>query len=968
MPKKSIPESIIHWANIQPDAPAIFEFNGEVTYEELCRRAATVARQLHDLGAVKGELVPIMTEGGADMVAGMLACLQRASVFVPIDVGAPVERTKKMLKDLSCRFAIVDVGLDVTNLLRKDVKILRPLAGEKFEACECLGDDTTIYGFFTSGSTGTPKCCLNTHLGLANRFAFNTAVRPLTAGDAVMQNSKHTFDPVLWQTLWPLTRGAAVVIPKRGGLLDIEKTIKLIDQHHVVMTDIVPSVLSVLLDFLELRPDEASRLNSLGELFVGGEEISSRLVQRSLNLLPWVRLTNTYGPTEAAIGMIFHHFDGTEDANVPLGNPIPGTSCAVVDEDLKPVPDGTTGQLVIAGHCLGKGYLNDVTKTNSAFKTIILPSGATKHFLTGDRAVRKNGKIFFRGRSDKQIKIRGVRVELKEIEETYESHSEITQLRVVPVESIAGDYRLHAFLTTRSNITLDELRQFGQVMLPTEFIPSSFKQISEFQTTSAGKIDRAFLKKLAFSTESKESETTLQSVTNIVEEYFDRAIAPNEDLFLAGLDSLNAMRLTMSIEKQFSKSLSTSQLYANPTIFGMEEYLSSFQIRSSKHTEKQPDFSYWCNIDLPTNTSPKVVLLTGATGYLGAHLLVELSNKPNTKVICLVRGNSLTTAVHRLHKASIGFALHQSVDWNRVEVILGDLSKIQLGIDSVERERLSGTLSAIYNAGADVSFVKPLRHLEAVNIQAVISLAEIAMSASDCHLHHVSSTAALSMTISRLDLNPEVRDVPLANGYAQSKFAAELSMKALMDKGLKATVYRVGEIMPSPTYISPNPRSSVVCYLRTLAYVRTAPDTNDTVDYCPVDTVAKTIASYDNPVSKFVGLANQKRVSLVELVAAMNGYGSQILSCDRQSVFNAIRSASREVGPPDFVSITWDTIKKYGADVHWPIMSFSEQTVHRLGSVEGWPKIDTKYLSVALSRMVMEQGAMPIAAADFEKT
>lgn len=962
MNSQSIFEDVSSWVDRQPSVPAIFEDSREVTYGELNSRAAGIAQRMHDFGAEQGDLVPIITCGGADMVAGMLACLRMAAVFVPIDVHAPVERTKHMLSDLSPRFAIVDPELDVSHLVDRKIELLRAFPDGRCNISRRLHDASTIYGFFTSGSTGSPKCCLNTHLGLANRFAFNTSVYPLQPGDAVMQNSKHTFDPVLWQTLWPLTRGATVVIPKRDGLLDIEKTVNTVERHHVVMTDIVPSVLSVLLDYLSLHRGEIPKLNSLRELFVGGEEISPLLVQRSLKLLPWVRLTNTYGPTEAAIGMIYHHFDGSEDEDIPLGKPIPGTTCEIVDQNLKPVAEGTTGQLVIAGNCLGAGYLHDDDKTAAAFKSIALGQRSVRHFLTGDRALQKDGRIYFRGRTDKQLKIRGVRIELKEIEETYERHPEIVQLRVVPVENGNQELRLHAFFTAHGTLAQGDLRHIGKQSLPLEFIPSSFRQLPEFATTSSGKIDRAILKKLAAAEKTSEPESSVDVVKGIIEQQLGQKVGLHENLFEAGMDSLNAMRLALTIEEQFRKPVSASQLYRTPTVTGIQEFLSTDCKRLTTSEDKVSDLSQWCEVDVSADRPQSTVLLTGATGYLGAHLLVELSNRINSKVVCLVRGPSLTAALHRLHEMSAKYGLHGHVVWDRVEVVLGDLAKKQLGMDASTRDRLTGNVSAIYNAGADVSFVKPFSQLEAANVKAVIALAEIAKSTNDCHLHHVSSSATLSMSTMRLDLPPEVPELLPAGGYAQSKLAAELAVKSLMDKGLKATVYRVGEIMPSPTHVFPNPRSSVVCYLRTLAFIRAAPSANDTVDYCPIDIVARTIAEHNDPNIGFVGLANQDRIGLAKLVTIMNKSGAQISICGRKRVFDAIRSASEDHASPDFVSITWDTIRNHGPDVHWPIMSFCERPVQRLGAVEKWPEIDTKYLSAALSRMIKEQGATPAVA------
>ena len=477
--KNSILKKILVSAQRNPDALAIIEDNRSITYGNLISQAESIAQQLYDHDCQAEEPVAIITNGGIDMIAGMIGSLQVATTFVPLDVSAPVERTMQMLLDLKSRTVITDRDLAIDHIVDPEINIIRPRSGVQCNTYRPLYNESVIYGFFTSGSTGQPKCCLNTHLGLSNRFAFNTSVKPLGTGDSIMQNSKHTFDAVLWQALWPLTAGATVIIPKRDNLVDIERTINTIHTHNVIMTDIVPSVLTVLLAYLDIHPEDRTKLKSLTELFVGGEETSVQLVQRLKKMLPWVRLTNTYGPTEAAIGMIYHHFEGTETEDIPLGKPIPGTTAIVLDENLEPVADGIVGQLVIGGNCLGTGYHNDVSKSEKAFPNIGTTENKRQVFLTGDRTVIKNGLLYFRGRADKQIKIRGVRVELKEIETSFEAHPEIIQFRVVPVSEMVGSTRLHAFYTAHAMLSDSDLKDFAKERLPSEFIPSYFQKIDQ---------------------------------------------------------------------------------------------------------------------------------------------------------------------------------------------------------------------------------------------------------------------------------------------------------------------------------------------------------------------------------------------------------------------------------------------------------------------------------------------------------
>ncbi|MBJ7536729.1 non-ribosomal peptide synthetase [Marinomonas transparens] len=946
MDQKSIFEQFIVSAGKYPDAIAIVDSKSSITYSQLLGKIGSISIQLYEFGCRREEIVPIISSGGADMVAGMFACLQVAATFVPIDISSPSERTVQMLEDLGSRIVLTDATSNIDHVLISGLNIIRPKSNVVCDRKRLLSDDSIIYGFFTSGSTGKPKCCLNTHLGLVNRFEFNTSVKMLNVGDSILQNSKHTFDPVLWQTLWPLTLGATVVIPERSGLLDIEKTIDTISHFNVVMTDIVPSVLTVLLDYLEHHPDKASKLESLMELFVGGEEASIQLLERVRGFLPWVRLTNTYGPTEAAIGMVYHHFDGTETSDIPLGKPIPGTIAVVLNQEFKPVEDGEIGQLAIGGACLGKGYYNDYSKTASVFKSIELTNGVKTVFLTGDRAVIQNERIYFRGRTDKQVKIQGVRVELKEIESTFEEHPEIIQFRVVPVFQHNKETTLVSFFTAHTGLTSKNLRLFAKDRLPREFIPRVFNQVSEFVTTTSGKIDRSVIRRMADEATFDRVKSNVKGLQELVQNLTGILVQVGENLFEAGLDSLNAIRLSLKIEENFSVKMSTSHLYENPTIEAIQNFL---QNKTGQNVNEYSVFSKWQDIKISPKKIREKVLLTGATGYLGAQLLSYLSKEDGIDVICFIRSSNEAQAMSKLHKVALKFSLHNRINWDNVKTILGDFTLPGLGISERDRDWLLSTLTRVYNAAAEVNFVKPFYMLERTNVHAVVELAEIAASVPDCQFYHISSTTVIGGNGTYVDTPPTARDFgSMSSGYAQSKLAAELALQSISCNGFPVTIYRVGELMPSPTSSIPNSKSIVVCYLRTLAHIGIFPDDLDSLDYSPVDAAAKQIVHRNSDNKLVVGLANQNRTSLFNIVEGLNQSGANIVSAPKSHVFEAIRLSVSEGLAPEYVSIIWSLIRNLGADNHWPILSYSNKLSELIGPSGEWPEVSVNYLSQGL--------------------
>jgi non-ribosomal peptide synthetase component F len=224
-----------------------------------------------------------------------------------------------------------------------------------------------IYGIFTSGTTGVPKCALNRHGGLAKRFAFMTRYFAATGDEIVLQNSGHTYDSSLWQLCWPLTTGGRTVLPVQGEFLNLHRTIDTIAHYGVTATDFVSSIFSALVATVDGDERAQRKLSCLRHVVVGGEEINPRAVHRMRELLPGLRVTNGYGPTETSIGMIFHPVSASDGETIPLGRPIDNCFAVIVDDELRPLPAGTVGEIAIGGACLGAGYHANPEATAAVF-------------------------------------------------------------------------------------------------------------------------------------------------------------------------------------------------------------------------------------------------------------------------------------------------------------------------------------------------------------------------------------------------------------------------------------------------------------------------------------------------------------------------------------------------------------------------------------------------------------------------
>ncbi|HEU5320218.1 MAG TPA: amino acid adenylation domain-containing protein, partial [Methylomirabilota bacterium] len=423
-----------------PRRAAITHEGRTLTYADLDGKASTLAHRLAGHGAAKGDVVPLVMNNGLELPVAMLATMKLGAVFVPVDATWPAERIDTILRQVrpttlvttedarpGAAWAAASVVIDVDGLAA--AAPTRPLA-------EVTADDL-IYGFFTSGSTGVPKCALNIHRGLVNRFLFMTRRYASDGRDVVLQNSRHVFDSSIWQLLWPLTNGSRVVIPRAAAHLDLASTVESIAQHGVTMTDFVPSVFNALVELVAATPALRDRLASLRQLLIGGEEMSARAVHTFRRLLPHVGLTNTYGPTEASIGMIFHEVRPDDGDAIPLGRPIDNTFAVVLDDHLRVVPVGVLGEICIGGECLGPGYLADPAKTRAAFVDNPVPEiPGARLYRTGDLGYQRwDGHFRFVGRRDFQVKVGGVRIELGEVEAALLRHAGVREAKV----AVTGD-------------------------------------------------------------------------------------------------------------------------------------------------------------------------------------------------------------------------------------------------------------------------------------------------------------------------------------------------------------------------------------------------------------------------------------------------------------------------------------------------------------------------------------------------
>ncbi|GAC44492.1 non-ribosomal peptide synthetase [Paenibacillus popilliae] len=475
----------------------------EMTYEELEQRSNQLAHHLllHNRG--EKNVVGVCVDRSLELVISLMAILKAGAAFVPIDMELPPNRMYHILQDADVKVCLAQKHVrqklmpDGVSLvcLDSDGDRIGRYPSSRPERSATAASPVSIY--YTSGSTGKPKGVINLHRGWVNRMCWMQKHVQLKPGETVLQKTTLTFDDAAVELFWTLMCGGRVALLEPGLHRDPRSIIQACIQYEAVHVQFVPSMLNLVLD--EITPEDLRQLHKLRSTISSGEALTANLVTRGFAKLPGT-LTNTWGATEVSIDSTFHVAaweDMEAEGAVCIGRPIDNNRCYVLDEYLQPVPPGVTGNLYVAGVGLAQGYLNLPERTAQAFiPDPFIPE--ERMYRTGDLGFyRSDGSLQFMGRADHQVKIRGMRVELGEIEAILLQHGNVKEAVVIVDEDTPSVKRLVAYVVPLKSGTKlsEELRQLAKDMLPEYMVPSFILLLERMPLTAHGKVDRSQLVK-----------------------------------------------------------------------------------------------------------------------------------------------------------------------------------------------------------------------------------------------------------------------------------------------------------------------------------------------------------------------------------------------------------------------------------------------------------------------------------------
>ncbi len=797
-----------------PDNIAVYADGRTLTYRQINEKANRLARTLREHGLKPYGMAGLMVYRSAEMIIGILGILKAGGAYLPIDPAYPSERIGYVLENSGAQLLLTQnktKGLFETGICTLNLDDSSSYCADGSNLDNVNSPRDLAYVIYTSGSTGRPKGVMLEHRGLINRLCWMQKKYPLTQDSIILQKTPFTFDVSVWELMLWFFSGAGVCMLKPSGEKDPQAIIEAIRTYHITTMHFVPSMLSSFMEFLDGYKD-IHALASLKQVFASGEALGlSQTVKfnRLLNITNGTELYNLYGPTEATIDVSY--FDCSPAVTlktVPIGKPIDNIRLYILDKHLNLLPIGIAGELCIGGIGVARGYVSNPALTAEKFiQNPFVPGDII--YKTGDLARwYAQGDIEYLGRLDHQLKIRGYRIELGEIENRLLAHRDIREAVALGLEE-DGKKFLCAYYVSDARLPVRELKRFLAAAVPEYMVPSYFVHMDAFPLSSNGKINRKALPKpgpseedaVAYAPPRNETE---EKLAEIYAQVLDKPrVGIDDSLFDLGGDSLSIIQIYTRIY-DYDWGVTAADFYTYQTIRELAGKISGVQPAADEpHEDIEP--LEWKSDAVPEQIEtchPAGVLLTGATGFLGIHILAELMDATGAAVYCLVRGENRQESELRLKKL-LHFYFgdrYDALTGTRIIAVQGDVTLKRLGLPASEYAQLGENVDTVIHSAAMVKYFGDYEQIRQTNVDGTQEVIDFALSHA-CRLHHIST---VSITGNYLASNTAggtftendfyIGQNYYENLYVRSKFEAENLIYRAVKQGLNATVHRMGNL------------------------------------------------------------------------------------------------------------------------------------------------------------------------------
>ncbi|QKS48922.1 amino acid adenylation domain-containing protein (plasmid) [Paenibacillus cellulosilyticus] len=929
------------------DRLAISSSEGSYTYRALNEQANRVAHMLLSKGIRKGDFVTIFMERSTDTIISLLGILKAGGAYVPVDPEYPEDRVSYILEDTRAGYILTKHShLEQAKQMGAKLGTVKHVIAVDSDLSvysdsnpeQNITPDDLAYVIYTSGSTGKPKGALLAHKGVVNLGVFSKKEFEITEQDTVAQFASFSFDASVSELICALFSGAHLYLLSAEERVSVEDFASVVERMKVTFVPFVPTVFfnqiaSVLSDegFYKLR--RVRTIMTAGEALYG-EQV--RVFQKKT--AGRINVYNLYGPTECTVGTTYYRIPQVKDelTHIPIGYPNSNYKVYVVNEGMQLCPVNVPGEMLIESVGLSKGYLGKPEKTAEVF--ITSPFDPEKMVYKSGDIVKllENGTLEYVTRRDTQVKIRGHRIEIGAVEDVMAKYPNIQEAAVVAVKEPSGQLQLVGYYTSKdgSRLSSSELRVFLQERLPAYYVPKWLSRLDRMPLSPTGKVDRKKLAAYELSSieeeqalvdPSKQPHTEVQKlIAHAWKEVLGKEAASIEDdFFQIGGDSLSAIQVLVSLKPHYP-ALETQHLYQYKTIeqlAGWMERLSQLGQAASEVAAAR-DGSIKLLREYPRmigpghsdedNSEPTCILLTGATGYLGSHILYELLKKSRARIIALVRSSQDQPAGDRLWDVmrtyfgdSLLFVMNE-----RVHVVEGDLEVSGLGLSAQDKDMLHSQMDTVVHAAADVRHLGDEEQIFKTNVDATRHLLELAQSKPGVRFHHISTIGvpeqlALDGKWDSVELSGEMdAGLQVDNVYTNSKLEAEKLVIAAASQGLSVSIYRPGNIAChslSGKFQTNIESNAFYRMIKGMLLLGKAPKVDCYIDVTPVDYASSTITDLmlkREAIGRVFHICNPNPITYMELIEMINkcGYGVETMEFGKyvQWLFDPAITKSKE--------------------------------------------------------------------------
>lgn len=563
----------------------------KINYQELCMKVKQLSSCLIKMNVEKGDIVAICMNNSIDMAIAIYSVLYVRAVVLPIDIDAPAERIKEIISDSKPKIALCDKVLqrEINKLGIQNIAIENQLftAADYDEVdTKNLNEEDNAFCIYTSGSTGKPKGIMLSYKGIVNHANAKISLLKLTNNSKICLSFNISFVASIWQIISPILLGAQLIIYDKKLIKKPYQFFKKLSDNTINFISITPHTLSGYLEYIHIGKPKFP-LNEMQYIILTGDKVSGKLVSDFYNTYSHIVLINAYGQTECSDDT-YHYIIPrlTHFEDVPIGKPIKNIFGFVLDENLNIVTAGHTGELYIGGVGVASKYLNNEELGRQKFLKLDLCKSIL--YKTGDLVkLDENSNVVYLGRIDHQIKIRGYRVELEEIETQINCYKGIIQsiVRIIDLNQTATG--LEAIYTATQNIDKNALRDFIKTKLPDYMIPTKFIQVEDFSYTANGKLDRKNIPQPISDVDSENSNAQIElsvlqkKIYAQIKSNLEETVFPNVTIDTAlssvGIDSITFVKIVVSLEEAFDFEFDDEMLLftAFPTLRSMINYVES---------------------------------------------------------------------------------------------------------------------------------------------------------------------------------------------------------------------------------------------------------------------------------------------------------------------------------------------------------------------------------------------------------